>query len=133
MARGRKIGIPYGSNPETCPVRVLQTMVGTAKRNFRATISARSNRHGAITGTQALTGYCCAKTVKKARRACGVGSGEVRGAFSPSWARHQRSHCRSVGTLDHETKPGIGPVQMVRRYIRDGNLFRENSGGKLGL
>jgi hypothetical protein len=24
-------------------------------------------------------------------------------------------------------------VQMVRRYIRDGNLFRENSAGKLGL
>ena len=22
--QGRKIGIPYGSNPETCPVRVLQ-------------------------------------------------------------------------------------------------------------
>jgi hypothetical protein len=22
---------------------------------------------------------------------------------------------------------------MVRRYIRDGNLFRENSAGKLGL
>ena len=24
-------------------------------------------------------------------------------------------------------------VQMVRRYIRDGSLFRENSAGKLGL
>ena len=28
---------------------------------------------------------------------------------------------------------GHRSVQMVRRYIRDGNLFRENSGGKLGL
>jgi hypothetical protein len=24
---------------------------------------------------------------------------------------------------------GIGPVQMVRRYIRDSNLFRDNSAG----
>jgi hypothetical protein len=24
-------------------------------------------------------------------------------------------------------------VQMVRRYIRDGSLFRENSAGKVGL
>jgi len=28
---------------------------------------------------------------------------------------------------------GHRSVQMVRRYIRDGNLFRENSAGKLGL
>jgi integrase len=28
---------------------------------------------------------------------------------------------------------GHRSVQMVRRYIREGSLFRENSGGKLGL
>jgi integrase len=28
---------------------------------------------------------------------------------------------------------GHRSVQMVRRYIRDGNLFWENSAGKLGL
>jgi hypothetical protein len=28
---------------------------------------------------------------------------------------------------------GHRSVQMVRRYIREGSLFRENSAGKLGL
>jgi hypothetical protein len=28
---------------------------------------------------------------------------------------------------------GHRSVEMVRRYIRDTNLFRENSGGKVGL
>lgn len=28
---------------------------------------------------------------------------------------------------------GHRSVQMLRRYIRDGNIFRENSAGKLGL
>jgi integrase len=28
---------------------------------------------------------------------------------------------------------GHRSVQMVRRYIRDGSLFRDNSAGKLGL
>jgi len=28
---------------------------------------------------------------------------------------------------------GHGSVQMVRRYIREGNLVRENSAGKLGV
>jgi hypothetical protein len=28
---------------------------------------------------------------------------------------------------------GYRSVQMLRRYIRDGNLFRDNSAGKLGF
>jgi integrase len=27
---GRKIGIPYGANPETCPVRIVQAWIDTA-------------------------------------------------------------------------------------------------------
>jgi hypothetical protein len=34
--------------------------------------------------------------------------------------------------LTCSTESGLSPV-MVRRYIRDGSLFRENSAGKLGL
>ena len=47
----------------------------------------------------------------------GGGDGANRGASEPS-IMNQTWH-RSV--------------QMVRRYIRDGSLFRENSAGKLGL
>ena len=38
----------------------------------------------------------------------------------------------SVGAVHYESD-GDKSVQMVRRYIRDGSLFRENSAGKLGL
>jgi hypothetical protein len=31
------------------------------------------------------------------------------------------------------SQTGHRSVQMVRRHIRDGSLFRENSAGKLGL
>ena len=31
------------------------------------------------------------------------------------------------------SQTGHRSVQMVRRYIRDGSLFGENSAGKLGL
>ena len=37
-----------------------------------------------------------------------------------------------AGASERRTKPGIGRF-MVRRYIRDGSLFRENSATKLGL
>jgi site-specific recombinase XerC len=48
-AQGRKIGIPYGSNPETCPVRTLQgwlTQAGLAEG------AARWAGRGQVCGTQ---------------------------------------------------------------------------------
>jgi len=43
--KGRKIGIPYGSNPETCPVRTTQAWI--EQSNVTAGPLFRSiNRHG---------------------------------------------------------------------------------------
>ncbi len=45
--QGRKIGIPYGSNPDTCPVRVLQSWLETASIASGAVFRA-INRHGQL-------------------------------------------------------------------------------------
>jgi hypothetical protein len=46
---GRKIGIPYGSNPETCPVRTIQAW--TEQAGVTAGPLFRSiNRHGRVQG-----------------------------------------------------------------------------------
>jgi hypothetical protein len=37
----------------------------------------------------------------------------------------------SEGSIMNQT--GHRSLQMVRRYIREGSLFRDNSAGKLGL
>src|SRR5207249_2058145 len=60
---GRKIGIPYGSNPETCPVRVLQTWIeqaGIASGPLLRSI----NRHGQVQPGR-LSGLDVARVVKK--------------------------------------------------------------------
>ena len=44
---GRKIGIPYGSNPETCPVRVLQTWLERALLTS-GPVFRSINRHGQV-------------------------------------------------------------------------------------
>src|SRR3984885_2989591 len=44
---GRKIGVPYGSNPETCPVRVLQGWVEQAGMNS-GPLFRSINRHGHV-------------------------------------------------------------------------------------
>jgi hypothetical protein len=44
---GRKIGIPYGSNPDTCPVRTVQTWIETAALSGGALFRS-INRHGQV-------------------------------------------------------------------------------------
>jgi integrase len=127
---GRKIGIPYGANPDTCPIRSVQVWIEasglTGGPLFRAV-----NRH-AQTLPRHLTGGDVARIVKKLA---------VRAGLEPSsFAGHslRAGHATSAAIAGASERSimnqtGHRSVQMVRRYIRDGSLFRENSAGKLGL
>ena len=44
---GRKIGIPYGSNPETCPVRTVQAWIAEAGADA-GPLFRSINRHGQV-------------------------------------------------------------------------------------
>jgi len=127
---GRKIGIPYGSNPETCPVRNLQSWIeqgGISEGPLFRSI----NRHGQIQA-RGLAGIDVARVVKKLA---------VRARLDPTnYSGHslRAGHATSAalaGASERSimSQTGHRSVQMVRRYIRDGNLFRDNSAGKLGL
>src|SRR6185436_10254395 len=74
---GRKIGIPYGSNPETCPVRALQTWLElagiTSGPLFRSL-----NRHGRIQPGR-LSGIDVARVVKKLAERAGLDAGKYAG------------------------------------------------------
>ena len=60
---GRKIGIPYGSNPETCPVRTVQAWL--AETGADAGPLFRSiNGHGQVQARR-LSGIDVARVVKK--------------------------------------------------------------------
>jgi integrase len=126
---GRKIGIPYGSNPETCPVRNLQEWIpqaGIATGPLFRSI----NRHRQVQADQ-LNGIDVARVVKKLADRAGLDRRNYAGhslraghATAAAIAASERSVMKQTG---HRS------VQMVRRYIRDGTLFRENSAGRLGL
>src|ERR1700730_7700400 len=60
---GRKIGIPYGSNPETCPVRTIQTWIETAAI-ATGPLFRSINRHGQVQ-RGGLAGIDVARVVKK--------------------------------------------------------------------
>ncbi len=127
---GRKIGIPYGSNPETCPVRMLQTWIEQA--NFNCGPLFRSiSRHGQVR-LGPLSPIDVARVVKKLAERAGLDATKYAGhSLRAGHATTAAIAGASERSIMNQT--GHRSVQMVRRYIRDGSLFRENSAAKLGL
>ena len=128
--QGRKVGIPYGSNPDTCPVRVLQAWLETAGL-AEGPVFRSMNRHGPCT-TGRLAPADVARVVKKLAERAGLDAARYAGhSLRAGHATSAAIAGASERSIMNQT--GHRSVQMVRRYIRDGILFRENSAGKLGL
>ena len=127
---GRKVGIPYGANPETCPVRVVQRW--TEEAAIASGPLFRSiNRHGRVQPGR-LSGIDVARVVKKLVERAGLDPAKYAGHS----LRAGHATTAAIGGASERSimnQTGHRSVQMVRRYIRDGSLFRENSAGKLGL
>jgi integrase len=128
--QGRKIGIPYGSNPDTCPVRTVQAWMEAA--GVAAGPLFRSiNRHGRLKPGR-LSGIDVARVTKKLAARAGLDPAKYAGhSLRAGHATSAAIAGASERSIMRQT--GHRSVQMVRRYIRDGSLFRENSAGKLGL
>lgn len=127
---GRKIGIPYGANPETCPVRTVQTWLEQGSVSVGALFRS-INRHGQVQAGR-LSGIDVARVVKKLALRAGLDAAKYAGhSLRAGHATSAAIAGASERSIMKQT--GHRSVQMVRRYIREGNLFRENSAGKLGL
>lgn len=127
---GRKVGIPYGSNPETCPVRTIQAWIEAAALSGGALFRA-INRHGQIQAGR-LSGIDVARLVKKLALRAGLDAT----AYAGHSLRAGHATAAAIAGASERSimkQTGHRSVQMVRRYIRDGSLFRQNSAGKLGL
>jgi integrase len=89
------------------------------------------SRHGQIR-SGGLSGGDVARVVKKLALRAGLDPAKYAGhSLRAGHATSAAIAGASERSIMNQT--GHRSVQMVRRYIRDGNLFRENSAGKLGL
>jgi integrase len=128
--QGRKIGIPYGSNPETCPVRTLQSWLEQTAI-AEGPLFRSVNRHGKALARR-LSPADVARIVKKLAKQAGLDPAKYAGhSLRAGHATSAAASGASERSIMNQT--GHRSVQMVRRYIREGNLFRENSAGRLGL
>lgn len=129
-AQGRKIGIPYGSTFETCPLRSLQAWLG-ASGITEGPLFRHVNRHGQMQPGR-LSDRAVALIVKRYAVAAGLDvtrySGHsLRAGFATSAAIAGASERSIMAQTGHRS------TSMLRRYIRDANLFRDLAAAKLGL
>lgn len=127
---GRKIGILYGANPETCPVRTMQAWIEQATI-AEGPVFRSINRHGHL-GPGRLSGIDVARIIKKLADRAGLDAAKYAG-HSLRAGHATSAAIGGASELSIMAQTGHRSVQGVRRYIRNGNLFRENSAGKLGL
>lgn len=127
---GRKVGIAYGANCDTCPVRSLQSWIEssgiTSGPLFRSV-----NRHGNVQ-ENSLSDKAVALIVKRTAQAAGLDADNysghsLRAGCATSAAANGASERSIMGQTGHKS------VAMVRRYIREGSLFIDNASANLGL
>ena len=127
---GRKIGIPFGANPETCPVRAVQSWLDESRIDEGSVFRAVS-RGGLISPTR-LTDRVVANAVKRSLLAAGKSAKRYAGHSLRAGLITQAAMA-GVSERAIQDQSGHKSVMVLRRYIRDGSLFRENAAAKVGL
>lgn len=128
---GRLVPLPYSRNgQETCPVRALQAWLELAGITS-GPVFRKVDRWGHVAATR-LTDKAVALQVKRyadalGYRAADFGGHSLRAGFATSAAAAGIEERAIMGQTGHRS------TGMVRRYIREGSLWRNNPVAALGL
>jgi site-specific recombinase XerD len=118
--RGRKVGIPFGRRPITCPIRALRAWLEasdiTSGPLFRSV-----TRHGYLSPKR-LCRKSVALIIKRVTDLAGYDSRQfsghsLRAGLATAAAQAGKSERVIMATTGHRSE------KMVRRYIREGSLF----------
>lgn len=127
---GRTVGVPYGSNPQTCPVRAWRAWLEASGISegpaFRSV-----DRHGRV-GTTRLTAQAVALVLKRHTARAGLDPDEVAGHSLRAGLATAAAEAGVPERVIAATTGHRGRA-MLRRYIREGSLFRENAASAVGL
>lgn len=127
---GRKVALPYGSDPRTCPVRALDDWL-TATDITDGPIFRPINRHGQVQPTR-LSGQSVSLIVKRLAASAQMDSQRysghsLRAGFATSAAAAGATEAAIANQTGHRS------MEILRRYVRHGNLFTDNAVTRLGL
>jgi site-specific recombinase XerD len=126
---GRRIGLPYGGNPMTCPVRALRAWLDaagiTAGPVFRGV-----DRHGNVSAER-LSDRSVANVVKDAAERAGLDAAAFSGhSLRAGLATAAAKAGKSSRSIKRST--GHKSDRILDGYVRDAELFADNAAAGLG-
>jgi site-specific recombinase XerD len=128
--RGRKVALPYGAHPETCPVRAYRDWLEAAGLQ-QGPVFREVDRHGRLQ-TKPLHKDSVGLIVKRAAARIGLNAAEYAGHSLRAGLATQ-AYLNGANELAIMQQTGHRSLATVRKYIREQSLFRDNPAGKLGL
>ena len=128
--QGRNVGIPFGSNPDTCPVRCYQDWLAAAKI-VSGPVFPRIDRYGRL-ATAALHSDSVGLIIKRAAARVGLDAAVYAG-HSLRAGMATQAYINGASEIAIMQQTGHRSAATLRKYIRDASLFRANAAAKLGL
>jgi site-specific recombinase XerD len=128
--QGRRVGIPYGSHPATCPVRAAQEWLEVLGEDA-GPVFRRIDRHRHI-GAARLSDRAVVLILKRAAGAAGLAADELAG-HSLRAGLATAAAAAGVSERAIMAQTGHRSLATARKYIREGSLFLENAAAKVGL
>lgn len=122
--------IAYGSDPATCPVRLLRAWLDAAGINEGAVLRA-VDRHGRI-GAGRLSGQAVAEIIKRAARRAGLDPAHLSGhSLRAGFVTEAKKRGADDAAIMDQT--GHRSLEMLRRYHRRIRAWERPASAKLGL
>ena len=127
---GRKLGVPFGSDPSTCPVRAVKAWLAASGIESGALFVGIA-KGGKLTGNR-LSPIDVARVVKAAADAVGFDAADYSGH---SLRAGLVTSAVKAGKSDHAIMDQTGhrSAMMVHRYRRNASLFADNAAAGIGL
>ena len=127
---GREVGLPFGSSTDTCPVRALRQWLDRAAIT-EGPVFRSVGRYGHVS-RRGLHKDSIGKLLKRAAARAGMN-------VDPLGGHSLRAGCVTQAAMNGVREfiimkqTGHKTVATLRRYIRSGEIFRENAAAGLGI
>lgn len=127
---GDKVAIPFGEHEDTCPIKALCKWL-TAANVTEGAVFRGVNRHGRVSSTglhrDSIAAIFKAAAMRAGMNATNIAGHSVRAGMATQAALNGSSERAIARTTRHRSR------RVLRRYIRPGEMFRENASASLGL
>lgn len=125
---GERVGVPFGSDPMTCPVRTVRAWLDAA--SIAEGVAFRSITNAGRVTDAPVTGHTVNRAIQRAAKAAGLS-----GFSAHSLRAGLATTAAKAGKSDRAImKQGRWKSRaMVDRYVRDANLFSDNAASGIGL